>query len=80
MWNGPLGMFEKEEFSRGTVEIAKAIAQSDAFSVVGGGESIEVLEDLFLLGKVGFVSTGGGAMLSYLMGKKMPGLNVLANK
>jgi phosphoglycerate kinase len=77
VWNGPLGKFEEEEFSRGTVEIAKAVAKSDAFSVVGGGESIEVLEDLFLLREVGFVSTGGGAMLSYLMGEDMPGLNVL---
>jgi len=77
VWNGPLGMFEDERYAKGTLEIARTIAMSDAFSVVGGGESIEILEDLYLLKEVGFVSTGGGAMLSYLMGEVMPGLEAL---
>ncbi|NCU41356.1 MAG: phosphoglycerate kinase [Candidatus Moranbacteria bacterium] len=77
VWNGPLGMFEDKRFSKGTFEIAKAIGESSAFSVIGGGESIEVLEDMSLLHTISFISTGGGAMLEYLTGEHMPGLEVL---
>ncbi|QQS61588.1 MAG: phosphoglycerate kinase [Candidatus Moraniibacteriota bacterium] len=80
VWNGPLGMFEDARFAKGTVEIARAIGESSAFSVIGGGESIEVLEDMKLLGAISFVSTGGGAMLEYLTGASMPGLEALLLK
>lgn len=80
VWNGPLGMFEDERYAKGTLEIARAIGESEAFSVIGGGESIEVLEDMHLLSAISFVSTGGGAMLEYLTGESMPGLEALNRK
>lgn len=77
LWNGPLGWFEKEEFSCGTYDVVRAIVESGAFSITGGGESIEVLEELDVLKDFSFVSTGGGAMLAFLSGNEMPGLEVL---
>lgn len=76
-WNGPLGMTEKDEFSKGTIEIAKAIIKSKAFSVAGGGETVEFLNRKGLASKFSHVSTGGGAMLQFLGGEKLPGLEVL---
>ena len=76
-WNGPLGQTEKEKFSKGSSEIAKAIIDSKAFSVVGGGETVEFLNRLGLAPKFSHVSTGGGAMLAYLGGEKLPGLEAL---
>ncbi|MCX6760688.1 MAG: phosphoglycerate kinase [Candidatus Nealsonbacteria bacterium] len=76
-WNGPFGKTEEEEFSRGTQEIANAIIESKAFSVVGGGETVEFLSKLNLLSKFNHVSTGGGAMLSFLSGEELPGLEAL---
>jgi len=77
IWNGPVGKFEESPYDRGTKEILNAIIGSGAFSVVGGGESVEVLEENGLLDKISFVSTGGGAMLEYLSGKELPGIKVL---
>jgi phosphoglycerate kinase len=82
LWNGALGYFEKKPFDEGTEEIAKSIAKisdKDVFSVVGGGETIESLAEFGLLEKMSFVSMGGGAMLEYLAGKKLQGLEVLKN-
>jgi len=76
-WNGPLGKIEDEEFAKGTAEIAKAIAQSKAFSVVGGGETVEFITKLGLVQKFSHVSSGGGAMLTFLSGDKLPGLEAL---
>lgn len=77
-WNGPLGMTEKEEFSKGTFKIAKAIAKKwFCFTVVGGGETIEFLTRKGLISKFDHVSTGGGAMLQYLSGDSLPGLEAL---
>ena len=77
-WNGPLGMIEKEEFSKGTLEIAKAVIDSKAFSVVGGGETIEFLNRKGISSKFSHVSTGGGAMLEFITeGEELPGLKVL---
>lgn len=76
-WNGPLGKIEDEQFASGTKEIAKAIAESRAFSVVGGGETVEFITKLGLMGKFGHVSSGGGAMLAFLSGEKLPGLEAL---
>lgn len=77
VWNGPLGKFEEKPYDRGTVEILRAIVESGAFSAVGGGESVEALEKNGLLEKISFVSTGGGAMLEYLSGNQMPGIEAV---
>jgi phosphoglycerate kinase len=76
-WNGPFGMIEEEEFSKGTIEIAKAIAESQAYSVIGGGETIEFANRIGLLDKFNYVSTGGGAMMEFLSGELLPGIEVL---
>lgn len=77
LWNGPLGMIEEEEFSQGTLAVAKAVIESGAFSVVGGGETMEFINRHGLADKFSHVSTGGGAMLAYLAGEKLPGLEAL---
>ncbi len=77
VWNGPMGMIEKEEFMKGTQEVAKLVVESGAYSVVGGGETIEALVKLGFLDKISFVSMGGGAMLDFLSGKKLPGLEAI---
>lgn len=76
-WNGPFGKIEEERFCRGTEEIAKAIIKSKAFSVVGGGETVDFITKINLLSKFSHVSTGGGAMLTFLAGDEMPGIEVL---
>lgn len=77
LWNGPFGKFEDENYKSGTLEIAKAIIQSNAFSVVGGGETVEFLSREGIISKFSHVSTGGGAMLSYLAGETLPGIAAL---
>jgi 3-phosphoglycerate kinase len=82
IWNGPLGKFEEEKYAVGTNEIFSAImdaAEGGAFVLVGGGETLEVIEKNNAMKKVGFVSTGGGAMLDYLSGDVMPGIEALKN-
>jgi len=76
-WNGPLGMTEEEEFAKGSKEIAKAIIESGAFSIIGGGETIEFINRIGLIDKFSYVLTGGGAMLTFLTGEKLPGIEVL---
>lgn len=76
-WNGPFGKFEDKKYEKGTLAIAKAIIKSKAFSVVGGGETIEFLKKHGMIDKFSHVSTGGGAMLAYLAGEKLPGLKAL---
>lgn len=78
VWNGPMGKFEEEQYAKGTKEIFQAILASSAFTLVGGGETLEMLEENEAFGKIGFVSTGGGAMLEYLGGKPMPGIESLS--
>lgn len=77
VWNGPMGLFEVPAYARGTIEFARAIAKSRAKTIVGGGETLEVIKKLGLQKKFSFVSTGGGAMLEFLEGKKLPGVAVL---
>lgn len=77
LWNGPMGVFEMEKFSKGTTEIARAIAEATskgAFSLIGGGDSVAAVNKNCLADKVSYVSTGGGAMLEYMEGKKLPGI------
>lgn len=77
VWNGPMGKFEEQKYAIGTEEILKAVMDSDAFVLMGGGESVEILEKKDAMEKISFVSTGGGAMLEYLSGNKMPGIEAL---
>ncbi len=77
LWNGPFGKFEEEKYAKGSLAIANAIIESGAFSVVGGGETVEFLEKESMIDKFSHVSTGGGAMLSYLSGDEMPGIDAL---
>ncbi len=77
LWNGPMGVFEMDNFANGTVEIAKAIVKATekgAFSLVGGGDSVAAVNKYHLQYKVSYVSTGGGAMLEYIEGKTLPGI------
>ncbi|HCO99663.1 MAG TPA: hypothetical protein DIT56_03590, partial [Candidatus Moranbacteria bacterium] len=80
VWNGPMGKFEEQPYDIGTREILDAIVESDAFTLIGGGESVQVLEENNLMNKISFVSTGGGAMLEYLSGNQMPGIEALRMK
>jgi phosphoglycerate kinase len=79
-WNGPMGVFETEAFSKGTFGVAKAIAESQAIKIVGGGDSAAAAEASGYAGQMTHISTGGGASLEYLQGDKLPGLEVLRER
>ena len=74
IWNGPMGIFEKPPFDKGTVALAKAVAESGATSVVGGGDSEKAIKAAGVTGKITHVSTGGGASLEFLAGMRLPGV------
>jgi phosphoglycerate kinase len=76
-WNGPMGVFEWPRFAEGTKAVAQAVADSDAFSVVGGADSARALQELGLADEVSWLSTGGGAALELLEGKELPGVAVI---
>jgi phosphoglycerate kinase len=76
-WNGPMGVFEWPRFAEGTKAVAEAVARAEAFSVVGGADSIRALNELGLVDKVSWASTGGGAALELLEGKELPGVAVI---
>jgi len=78
-WNGPTGKFEDERYAKSSNEILDAVIASGAFVLVGGGETLEILEKNNAMGEISFVSTGGGAMLDYLSNSPMPGIEILQN-
>lgn len=80
IWNGPMGVFEKPPFDKGTVALAKAVASSGAVSVVGGGDSEKAVKSAGVAGKISHISTGGGASLEFLSGIELPGVAALNEK
>ena len=80
LWNGPMGVFEVDAFAVGTFAVANAVAKSEAYSIVGGGDSVASLERAGLNDEIDHISTGGGASLEFLEGKKLPGIEVLQDK
>jgi phosphoglycerate kinase len=77
VWNGPVGVFEFDQFGEGTKAIALAIAESDAFSIAGGGDTLAAVDKYDIADKVSYISTGGGAFLEFLEGKKLPAVAML---
>ena len=80
IWNGPMGVFEFPNFANGTLAVAKAVADSDAISVIGGGDSVAAVTKLGFADKMSHISTGGGASLEYMEGKVLPGIDCLNDK
>jgi phosphoglycerate kinase len=80
IWNGPMGVFEKPPFDKGTVALAKAVANSGAISVVGGGDSEKAIKSAGVADKISHISTGGGASLEFLAGIELPGVAALTEK
>lgn len=77
IWNGPVGVFEFPNFCKGTEAIAKTIAKSDAFSIAGGGDTLSVIDMFKIKNNISYISTGGGAFLEFIEGKKLPAINML---
>lgn len=80
LWNGPLGFFEKENFDKGTIHVAKMIIASKGFSVAGGGDTISAAEKAGVLDRLDYVSTAGGAFLEFMEGRKLPAIEALEKK
>ena len=77
VWNGPLGVFEFDQFSQGTEQLSTAIAKSDAYSIAGGGDTIAAISKFKIADDISYISTGGGAFLEFLEGKKLPAIELL---
>jgi len=80
VWNGPVGVFEKAPFAAGTEAVARAIAASKAFSIAGGGDTVAAINKFGVGGRVGYISTAGGAFLEFLEGKTLPAVAVLEQR
>jgi phosphoglycerate kinase len=80
VWNGPVGVFEFEQFAQGTESLSRAIAASPGFSIAGGGDTLAAIEKFGITDKVGYISTGGGAFLEFLEGKALPAVDILQKR
>ena len=80
VWNGPVGVFEFDQFSEGTKALAHAIAQSSAFSIAGGGDTVAAIDKYNVAADISYISTGGGAFLEFLEGKKLPAVSMLESR
>ena len=80
VWNGPVGVFEYDNFAGGTAALAEAIASSEAFSIAGGGDTLAAIDKFDVADKIGYISTGGGAFLEFLEGKKLPAVAILEER
>lgn len=80
VWNGPVGVFEFEAFSHGSETMARAIANSKAFSIAGGGDTLAVVDKFGLEDQISYISTGGGAFLEYLEGRPLPAVEILKER
>lgn len=80
LWNGPVGVFEFPNFRKGTEIIANAIADSDAFSIAGGGDTLAAIDLFDIADKISYISTGGGAFLEFVEGKKLPAVAMLEER
>ncbi len=80
VWNGPLGVFEIEQFAQGTRALANAIAESKAFSIAGGGETVAAINQFGIADRIGYISTAGGAFLEFLEGRKLPAIEILEHR
>ncbi|MCQ2749202.1 MAG: phosphoglycerate kinase, partial [Clostridia bacterium] len=80
IWNGPMGVFEIEKFAKGTLEVARALSEIDATTIIGGGDSASAVNNLGFGDKMSHISTGGGASLEFLEGEELPALKVVENK
>jgi phosphoglycerate kinase len=80
VWNGPVGVFEFDQFGNGTRVLAKAIADSNGFSIAGGGDTLAAIAKYGITDKVGYISTGGGAFLEFLEGRVLPAVEILEQR
>lgn len=80
LWNGPMGVFEDPRFANGTLDVAKSVSRSNAFSVAGGGDTLAAIEKIQLVNPISYISTGGGAFLEYVEGKTLPAIQALITK
>jgi phosphoglycerate kinase len=80
LWNGPVGVFEFDQFAQGTKALATAIADSPAFSLAGGGDTLAAIDKFGITDKVSYISTGGGAFLEYVEGKTLPAVAMLEQR
>ena len=80
LWNGPIGVFEFDQFSKGTETLAHAIANSIGFSLAGGGDTIAALEKFGMIKNISYISTAGGAFLEFVEGKKLPAIEILEKR